>query len=160
MKQNRKAQDLFDKNYKSDWRYFPTFETPVKLSLNEKKLHQISNSSTMKESHKQTVNSWILNRTFFANSIMFVRYWQKNQESNCHSVHFSYFCHLVHFIIFSLNSCHSRFTHCFKRKRILGIVLFLLAVLGIIFISGSRLYCTTKKTLTANLLNKGPFSIT
>ena len=49
MKQNRKAQDLFEKNYKSDWRYFPTFETPVKLSLNEKKLHQISNSSTMKE---------------------------------------------------------------------------------------------------------------
>ena len=49
MKQNRKAQDLFDRNYKSDWRYFPTCETPVKLSLNEKKLHQISNSSTMKE---------------------------------------------------------------------------------------------------------------
>ena len=51
MKQNRKSQDLFETNYKSDWRYFPTFETQVKLSLDEKKL-QISNESMKHESNK------------------------------------------------------------------------------------------------------------
>ena len=51
MKQNRKAQDLFETNYKSDWKYFPTFETQVKLSLVEKKL-QNSNESLKDESNK------------------------------------------------------------------------------------------------------------
>ena len=51
MKQNRKAQDLFETNYKSDWRYFPTFETQVKLSLVEKKM-QSSNKSLKDESNK------------------------------------------------------------------------------------------------------------
>ena len=51
MKQNKKAQDLFETNYKSDWKYFPTFETQVKLSLVEKKL-QNSNESLKDESNK------------------------------------------------------------------------------------------------------------
>ena len=50
MKQNRKAQDLFETNYKSDWRYFPTFETQVKLSLQEKK--SVSNDSIKDKSNK------------------------------------------------------------------------------------------------------------